>query len=213
MKTLSSFKLLIGAVVTAGLQTAAYASSVAEPFAYPESLVAGRPVEGKPVTQGIRIGSEEVTLESTPIRDLAKKLHFSLMREGDGDYTRDWTCLTTGSGSDDFSIWLIATGSPAVTEAQMASNGLSPRGKGTGPLLKGSEKNASIGGITPGMTWNQVLAKFGQPTYAADDDWYFWSTSKTIEEFSNSREQMNWTGVQLEKGRVSRLFSSQATNP
>ena len=141
MKTLSSFKLLIGAVVTAGLQTAAYASSVAEPFAYPESLVAGRPVEGKPVTQGIRIGSEEVTLESTPIRDLAKKLHFSLMREGDGDYTRDWTCLTTGSGSDDFSIWLIATGSPAVTEAQMASNGLSPRGKGTCHLLKGSEKN------------------------------------------------------------------------
>ena len=159
-----------------------------------------------------RAGGQTVA-QSTPIRDLAKKLHFSLMREGDGDYTRDWTCLTTGSGSDDFSIWLIATGSPAVTEAQMASNGLSPRGKGTCHLLKGSEKNVSIGGITPGMTWNQVLAKFGQPTYVADDDWYFWSTSKTIEEFSNSREQMNWTGVQLEKGKVSRLFSSQATNP
>ena len=34
-----------------------------------------------------------------------------------------------------------------------------------------------------------------------------------IIESCNSREQMNWTGVQLEKGRVSRLFSSQATNP
>ena len=95
----------------------------------------------------------------------------------------------------------------------MASNGLSPRGKGTCHLLKGSEKNVSIGGITPGMTWNQVLAKFGQPTYVADDDWYFWSTSKTIEEFSNSREQMNWTGVQLEKGKVSRLFSSLLDHP
>ena len=110
MKTLSSFKLLIGAVVTAGLQTAAYASSVAEPFAYPESLVAGRPVEGKPVTQGIRIGSEEVTLESTPIRDLAKKLHFSLMREGDGDYTRDWTCLTTSFGAREAGAMIFQSG-------------------------------------------------------------------------------------------------------
>lgn len=88
-----------------------------------------------------------------------------------------------------------------------------PAAKAPAICLKVLKKNVSIGGVTPGMTWEQVLAKFGQPTYAADDGWYFWSTSKTIEEFSNSREQMNWTGVQLEKGKVSRLFSSQATNP
>ncbi len=204
-------KLILAAAASAAALPA-LAGAVAEPFDYPESLVTGLPVTGEPATTGIEIGQDRVTLEETSIRELASRHHFPLMREGAGDYTRDWTCLRTDAKHGGFSIWLVASGSPAVTEVQMAASSV-PRGKGDCVLLSESALPVSIGGTAPGMTEKDVFSKLGKPTYAAGDGWYFWSTRRSVEEISSSRVRMNWTGVQMKNGRAERIFSSQVTSP
>ena len=63
------------------------------------------------------------------------------------------------------------------------------------------------------MKLSEALARLGSPTYSSDDGWYFWSQYKTIEEYSNTRIQINWTGIQASNGKAVRIFSSQVTNP
>ena len=191
------------------VSASANAVAVSSPFAYPQSLLAGNPEKGSIVTSGITLGETTVSLEKTPIRSLAKILGASLSREGTGDFTRDWTCLETAN----FRIWLIASDSPTVTEVQMATKPVKAERNGRCYKLPPSFASASIGGVTPGMMQSDVLEKFGRPSYSGEDGWLFWARFKTIEEYSNSRIQMNWTGVQLIGGSVSKIFSSQVTNP
>ena len=197
-------------VLFALLQTAqAGAASITEPLPYPQSLLAGQPVSGEPIAAAITFDNTSYSLEKTPIRTLTRDLRVPLQREGTGDFTRDWTCLR----SQGQYIWLIASASPMVTEVQMAESASVPSKRGVCYKLRDDFAPVSIGGVRPGMSRDEVRKRFGNPAYSGEDGWFFWSTAKTIEEYSNSRVQMNWTGIQLKNNRVSRIFSSQVTNP
>lgn len=200
------FALAASAIAASGSAGAAVSAA---PFAYPESLLAGNPAKGEAVAPGMTLGAAQVSLESTPIREIARTLGVPLSREGAGDFTRDWTCLEAGASR----IWLIASDSPAVTEVQMAAKGAVSSKSGRCYKLKDEFSSVSIGGVAPGATKDEVLAKFGKPAYAGEGGWLFWAHFKTIEEYSNSRIQMNWTGVQVKDGKVLKVFSSQVTNP
>lgn len=202
----------IGIGLAAGLALAAggaRAVSVAQPFAYPQSLLAGNPAEGDAAAPGMTLGALSVRLEETPIREAAKAAGASLMREGAGEFTRDWTCLRT----DAFRVWLVASDSPAVTEVQMEEGKAASVRPGACYALPASLSPASIGGVIPGMTKAEVQQKLGAPSYAGEDGWVFWAHFRTLSEYSSTRIRMNWTGVQTKDGRVTRVFSSQVTNP
>ncbi len=210
MRNNFSAKLRCAAAAALLLAEAAAAAPVAEPFAYPESLLSGRPSAAAPVTTGMQLGPETVTLEKTPLRELAKKLASPLRREGAGDFTRDWMCLKAGSASAPVYVWLIASASPAVTEAQLSSV---PPKSGTCSPVPAAYLPASLRGIVPGSSRETVAKTFGAADYSSED-WLFWAESRRLEEFSNSRIQMNWTGVQFDRqGKAVRLFSSQVTAP
>lgn len=200
------FALAASALAASG---SALAAVSAAPFAYPESLLAGNPAKGEAVAPGMTLGGASVSLESTPIREIARTLGVPLSREGAGDFTRDWTCLEAGATR----VWLIASASPAVTEVQMAARSAAPSKSGRCYKLKDEFSPASIGGIAPGAAKAEVLEKFGKPAYAGEGGWLFWAHFKTIEEYSNTRIQMNWTGVQMKDGKAAKVFSSQVTNP
>ncbi len=185
------------------------AASITEPLPYPQSLLAGQPIAAEPVAATISFDNTTVALEKDAIRSVTRMLKVPLQREGTGDFTRDWTCLKTR----DQYIWLIASASPMVTEVQMADKAAVPAARGVCYKLSDNFAPVSIGGVKPGMSREEVRKHLGNPAYSGEDGWFFWSTAKTIEEYSNSRVQMNWTGIQLKDNRVSRIFSSQVTNP
>lgn len=208
MKT-KSFILSSCVPLFAAFSSSASAVAIAEPFAYPESLLSGQPVKDKATAPGMSFGALKVELEKTPIRELSKRLGAPLAREGKGDFTRDWTCLKNGRHA----VWIIASDSAAVTEVQMAAQSEASGKPGKCYALPREFEAASIGGIVPGIKLSEALARLGSPTYSSDDGWYFWSQYKTIEEYSNTRIQINWTGIQASNGKAVRIFSSQVTNP
>lgn len=202
--------LPLAALLAAG---AGLAAPAAEPFGYPASAIEAPATLADPPAALVHIGAESVRLGVTLLDAVAAPRGARIRHEGEGDFARDWACLTGGDRSRPFVLWLIATGSPRISEAQ-----LERRAEGAVPAFCGrigeAEDAVRFGAASLGMSLDEADARLGAASHEDGFGWRFWLSQQFVK---NSRGleglELNWLGARFRDGRAERLFTSFVRNP
>ncbi|MDO5530637.1 hypothetical protein [Sutterella sp.] len=185
-----------------------------EPFGYPSALLDAPATLGAPAGGFVQIGRERLELGEAALGEAAHRRHLALLREGSGVFARDYTCLTGTEGGRELIVWLIATGSEALTEAQVewvADGAEVPR---SCARLAMTDLPVRLGKIGLGMTEKDVTDLIGAPSYSEGSGWKFWFSQRFLKNARGLQElELNWLGVRFEKGRAVRAFASLVKNP
>lgn len=188
-------------------------AAVTEPFPYPTGLLDAPATLSTPAGNFLQLGKPRITLEQTKLADIASRTDATRLREGEGDFERDLLCFTGTEHGRPLIVWLIATESETVTEAQI--EWLNER---TAPeycrRLSSEMLPVRTGKIGLGMTETEVVKLLGAPSYRDCDGWYYWF-SQTFGRGSRSLQKLtlSWLAVRFdEKGLSVQSFVSQVTN-
>lgn len=195
--------------------TASVSWSADGPANYPNSLLEAPATLTEPPAPYVRIGLPQIKLEKTTLSDVANRTGGILVAEGRGLFRRNLLCLTGTENGRPMRLWLIATDSDRVSEAQLE---WIPEGEEASRACKALPPKSlpiRLGKVGLGMTQKEVLDFAGPPSMKADDGWHYWFSQRFLHNARGWQElELNWLGVLFDKdGRAVRLFNSQVTNP
>lgn len=210
-----SMKKLIFALCAAALPAAFAAEGGAgdlpEPFGYPSTLLDAPATLAEPPGGYVQTGRLRSMLGEARLAPIAERHQAAHLREGAGDFARDYACLTGTEGGRPVILWLIATGSEELTEAQLEWTETVPRSCGR---LQARELPVRLGRIGLGMTKAEVAEHLGTASWDDGFGWRFWFSQRFLKNARGLQElELNWLGVQFEAGRVKRAFASLVRNP
>ena len=107
------------ALIAAFFAAAPAGAEVASPFGYPSTTLDAPATLTEPVGEFVQFGREPFFLGSTGLREVAERFRAARLREGAGYFERDFACFTGTEGGRPMIVWLIATASSEITEAQI----------------------------------------------------------------------------------------------
>lgn len=208
-------KLLLALAAAAPLAACAASEGLhPEPFGYPSALLDAPATLAEPAGGFVQLGRDRLELGEARLGEAAERRHIAMLREGSGVFARDYACLTGTEGGRELIVWLIATGSEALTEAQVewvAEGEETPRSCARLPI---TDLPVRLGKIGLGMTEKDVTDLIGKPSYAEGSGWKFWFSQRFLKNARGLQElELNWLGIRFEKGRAARAFASLVRNP
>lgn len=202
---------LCASVSACAAQAAGGPGDLPEPFGYPSTLLDAPATLAERPGGYVQIGRERSELGGTRLAPLVERHQAAHLREGAGDFARDYACLAGTEDGRPAILWLIATGSAELTEAQLEFVESVPRSCGR---LKARDLPVRLGRVGLGMTEAEVMEHLGPASYDDGFGWRFWFSQRFLKNARGLQElELNWLGVELEEGRVKRAFISLVRNP
>ncbi len=202
----------LAAVLAAPLS--ASAGGAAAPFVYPASLLDAPATLAEPPANFLRAGKPVVALDVTTLQAAADFFGATSLREGSGDFSRDYMCLDGTENGRPVRAWLIASGGERVSEAQLVSISPEEQKIGRCSRLRVEMLPLRLGKIGIGMTKKLVLEFAGNPSDEDSDGWSYWFSQRWLRNERNLQElELNWLAVKFKGGVVERAFISLVKNP
>lgn len=196
-----------------GLLSAACASAQNLPFAYPSSLLEAPATLTEPPADFVRLGKPKIVLDVTTLEEAAAFTGAPRIRDGHGDFARDYACLSGTEAGRPVRVWMIASDTVHVTEVQ-----LEWADDDTPPVscrkLPPERLPVRLGPVGLGMTEKEVLELAGKPSHRDARGWSYWFSQRFLRNTCNLQElELNWLAVRFEKGRAVQAFISLVKNP
>lgn len=188
--------------------------SYALPFEYPASLLDAPATLSIPPALSVRVGKTEVALSQSQLQDMTHLMQAIQMRVGQGLFRQDSICLLGTEGGKPVRLWLIATDSKAISEAQLEYLPVDAKHENVCTSVNFRYLPFRLGKIGLGMTEKFVRRTVGRPSHQTVDGWMYWFSQRVLRTPNNTQElELNWLGVRVEKGKVVQAFSSVVRNP
>ena len=205
---------LTSALIAAAFWSASAGAESASPFGYPSTTLDAPATLTEPPGGFVQFGRETFTLGSADLKSAAERHRAARLREGSGYFERDYSCFAGTEGGRPMIVWLIATASESITEAQIewAKDAQSvPR---TCARLAARDLPVRLGLTGLGMTEKEVAEHIGKPSHEDGFGWKFWFSQRFLKNARGLEElELNWLGLKFKEGRVVRGFASFTRNP
>lgn len=203
---------------TAAAAAALFAAPVlwaadAAPFPYPATLLDAPATLSDPPGAFLRIGKPVIALDVTTLEEAAAFTGATRLREGRGDFARDYMCLSGTEGGRPLIAWVIASGGERVSEAQLEWRSAEEIPEFC-RAVPASRLPFRLGKIGLGMTAAQAEELLGRPSLASEDGWRYWFSQRWLRNARNLQElELNWLAVHFKDGAADRAFISLVKNP
>ncbi len=203
--------IILGAALTLAAGAAAAQSL---PFAYPSTLLDAPATLTEPPGAVGRVGKPGVVLDQSTLEEAAAFTHAVRLKEGRGDFTRHYSCLTGTEGGRALRVWLVSSDAKHVTEAQLEWAKEETKTPSTCRALPSEKLPVRLGKVGLGMTEAEVEALAGKPSYKDGAGWSYWFSQRFLRNARNLQElELNWLAVRFEEGRAAQAFISMVKNP
>ena len=150
-------------LIAAFFAAAPAGAETASPFGYPSTTLDAPATFTEPVGEFVRFGREPFFLGSAGLRDAAERFHAARLREGAGYFERDFACFAGTEGGRPMIVWLIATASSEITEAQIEWVKDEREVPRTCGRLEARNLPVRLGLAGLGMTEKEVAEHIGKP--------------------------------------------------
>ncbi len=201
-------------LIAAFFAAAPAGAETASPFGYPSTTLDAPATFTEPVGEFVRFGREPFFLGSAGLRDAAERFHAARLREGAGYFERDFACFAGTEGGRPMIVWLIATASSEITEAQIEWVKDEREVPRTCGRLEARNLPVRLGLAGLGMTEKEVAEHIGKPSHEDGFGWKFWFSQRFLKNARGLEElELNWVGLKFKDGRVDRGFASFTRNP
>ncbi len=201
------------AAAAALIAASALWATEASPFPYPASLLDAPATLSDPPGGFLRLGKPLIALDVTTLQDAAAFTGATRLREGRGDFARDYMCLAGTEGGRPLVAWVIASGGERVSEVQ-----LEWRKKEAIPgfckAMPAARLPFRLGKVGLGMTKAQTAELLGRASLESRDGWSYWFSQRWLRNARNLQElELNWLAVHFSDGVADRAFISLVRNP
>ena len=191
----------------------ASAEEAAEPFSYPTGLLDAPATLTEPAGAYARLGKPVVNLHTSRLSEVADLTDAVRLREGHGSFRRDTLCLAGTENGRPLMLWLIATDSDRVTEAQLqwAPEGRLPE---FCRRLPDDKLPIRLGQIGLGMTKTDIDELVGPASHEDAAGWRYWFCQRFLRNDRDLQElELNWLAVRFDlAGRAVQAFISTVVN-
>lgn len=208
----SAFIALCAPILTLTGVVQAQGQTSVGPFNYPASALEVPATLAQPPALNVHVADTVLRVGSDDLTQVAPKLGARVFEEGTGDYARSHACLVGSPVNNRTPVmWLIATGSPTLSEVQLEWRKKAP--KACAQLPDGA--TLRLGKAELGIDEKRALEQLGKPSHRDGFGWNFWLSQQFTK---NARGleglELDWLGVHFDDaGRVDKLFTSFVRNP
>lgn len=208
----SAFIALCAPILTLASVVQAQGQTSVGPFNYPASALEVPATLAQPPALDVHIADAVLRVGTDDLTQVAKKLGARVFEEGTGDYARAHVCLAGRMEENRMPVmWLVATGSTTISEAQLEWRRRAPKVCTQLP----ESVTMRLGKAQLQLDEKTALERLGKPSHRDGFGWSFWLSQQFTK---NARGleglELDWLGLHFDDtGRVDKLFTSFVRNP